>query len=89
MSKNTVKHLGSCHCKQIQFEVIGEDKIEVLDCACSICSIINYKHYVITKPQFTLLKGKRFLSTYQFNTNVAKHTFCKKCGGIAVITRGA
>ena len=75
-----VSHLGSCHCKQIQFEVLGEKNIKVLDCSCSICSILNYKHYIVDKSQFKLLKGKKYLSTYTFNTNVAKHLFCKNCG---------
>ena len=75
-----IKHLGSCHCKQIQFEVIGKNNIQVLDCSCSICSILNYKHYVVDKSQFQLLKGKKYLSTYTFNTKVAKHMFCKICG---------
>ena len=68
-----VTHLGSCHCKQIQFEVLGEKNIKVLDCSCSICSILNYKHYIVDKSQFKLLKGKKYLSTYTINTNVAKH----------------
>ena len=80
MNKNIVTHLGSCHCKQIRFEVIGEKNIKVLDCSCSICSILNYKHYIVDKSQFKLLKGKKYLSTYTFNTNVAKHLFCKNCG---------
>jgi len=80
MNKNMVTHLGSCHCKQIQFEVKGEDNIKVLDCSCSICSIINYKHYVVSKSQFKLIKGKNHLTTYKFNTKLAKHLFCKKCG---------
>ena len=80
MNKNIVTHLGSCHCKQIRFEVIGEKNIKVLDCSCSICSILNYKHYIVNKSQFKLLKGKKYLSTYTFNTNVAKHLFCKNCG---------
>ena len=80
MNKNMVTHLGSCHCKQIQFEVLGEKNIKVLDCSCSICSILNYKHYIVDKSQFKLLKGKKYLSTYTFNTNVAKHLFCKNCG---------
>ena len=46
-----ITHLGSCHCKLIQFEVTGKNNIQVLDCSCSICSIVNYKHYVVDKSQ--------------------------------------
>ena len=80
MNKNMVTHLGSCHCKQIQFEVLGEENIPVLNCSCSICSIVNYKHYIVSNSKFKLIKGKKFLSTYTFNTKVAKHIFCKICG---------
>src|SRR6056300_74547 len=58
MSKNMVTHLGGCHCKQIQFEVLGEENIQILNCTCSICSIVNYKHYIVDKSKFKLIKGK-------------------------------
>ena len=29
---------------------------------------------------FTLTKGEEYLILYQFNSNIAKHYFCKKCG---------
>jgi len=28
----------------------------------------------------TVIKGQDKIKTYQFNTNVAKHYFCSKCG---------
>jgi len=80
MSKNMVTHLGGCHCKQIQFEVLGEENIQILNCTCSICSIVNYKHYIVDKSKFKLIKGKDLLSNYTFNTKTAKHIFCKICG---------
>lgn len=75
-----VTHLGGCHCKQIQFEVLGEENIQILNCTCSICSIVNYKHYIVNKSKFKLIKGKDLLSNYTFNTKTAKHIFCKICG---------
>ncbi len=75
-----VTHLGGCHCKQIQFEVLGEENIQILNCTCSICSIVNYKHYIVDKSKFKLIKGKDLLSNYTFNTKTAKHIFCKICG---------
>ena len=48
MNKNIVTHVGSCHCKEVQFEAIGEENIEIIICSCSICSINNYKHYNIS-----------------------------------------
>ena len=74
-----MKHKGSCHCKSIEFEV--ESGLEnIRQCNCSICIRRNAKMIIISKENFTLLKGEDHLSLYQFNTNVAKHFFCKKCG---------
>ena len=35
---------------------------------------------MIPKENFKLLEGSENLSLYQFNTEIAKHFFCKKCG---------
>ena len=35
---------------------------------------------MIPKENFKLLEGSESLSLYQFNTEIAKHFFCKKCG---------
>ena len=78
--KNIVTHKGGCHCKEIEFEVTGEKDIKVLNCNCSICSMTQYKHYIISKNNFKLLKGSKFITTYKFNTNIAEHIFCSKCG---------
>jgi len=80
MLKNIVTHKGGCHCKEVKFEAIGEENIKVLDCNCSICSITQYKHYIIPSENFKLIKGENIISTYKFNTNIAKHLFCSICG---------
>ncbi len=35
---------------------------------------------IVPKSKFTLLTGQDSLTTYSFNSKVAKHTFCKVCG---------
>jgi len=40
----------------------------------------NAKMIMIPKENFKLLEGSESLSLYQFNTEIAKHFFCKKCG---------
>jgi hypothetical protein len=75
-----VKHKGGCHCERVRFEVVAPSRIEVIDCDCSICSKSGYLHLIVTKSSFTLLSGADALTTYEFNTNTAKHLFCSVCG---------
>lgn len=78
MEMNTYR--GSCHCKAVRFEIICPNEIEVEDCNCSICNKAGFLHLILPLKQFNLLSGAENLSTYTFNTGVAKHTFCKTCG---------
>jgi hypothetical protein len=71
---------GSCHCRAITFTVEAPENIEVDDCNCSICNKSGFLHLIVPLNQFTLLSGQESVSTYTFNTGVAKHTFCKVCG---------
>ena len=74
-----MKHKGACHCKNIEFEV--ETNLEkIVQCNCSICIRRNAKMIMIPKENFTLTKGESDLVLYQFNSNIAKHYFCMKCG---------
>lgn len=78
-----MKLAGGCHCGRVRFavEVEGDGAaIEVLDCNCSVCTKKGYLHLIVTKDRFELLEGEGELSTYTFNTGVAKHTFCRTCG---------
>ena len=74
-----MKHAGSCHCSSIKFE-IDSDLEKIVQCNCSICIKRNAKMIMIPKENFKLLEGSENLSLYQFNTEIAKHFFCKKCG---------
>jgi hypothetical protein len=73
-------HSGGCHCGRVRFEVIAPARLEVADCNCSICSMSGYLHLIVPEDRFKLLSGKDALTTYSFNTGVAKHFFCSTCG---------
>lgn len=75
-----VTHTGGCHCGRVRFEVEAPAKIEVADCNCSVCSKAGYLHLIVPAERFKLTRGRDALTTYTFNTGVAKHHFCSVCG---------
>jgi hypothetical protein len=64
----------------VRFEVMAPAAVGVTECNCSICAKSAYLHLVVPKERFRLLAGEESLTTYTFNTGVAKHFFCKVCG---------
>ena len=54
--------------------------IALLECNCSICTRKGFLHLLVLPEDFELMHGGEDLATYQFNTNTAKHTFCRHCG---------
>ena len=70
---------GGCHCGRVRFKVTT-DLDRVTYCNCSICSKKGFLHLIVPPEQFDLVSGEDALTTYTFNTGVAKHTFCKVCG---------
>jgi hypothetical protein len=70
---------GGCHCGRVRFRVTA-DLSRVSDCNCSVCTKKGFLHLIVAPKQFELLSGEDALSTYQFNTGTAKHTFCRHCG---------
>jgi hypothetical protein len=75
-----ITHRGGCHCGRVKYEVIAPSRIKVNQCNCSICSKSGYLGLLVPKERFKLLCGEEYLSTYTFNTGVAKHLFCSHCG---------
>jgi hypothetical protein len=73
-------HTGGCHCGRVRFEVLAPARITVSECDCSICSKFGFLHLIVPKERFKLLSGGDALTTYTFNTGVAKHYFCSACG---------
>ena len=71
---------GSCHCGAVTFSVEAPDSVEVEQCNCSICTKSGFLHLIVPQSRFELLSGEDELTTYTFNTGVAKHYFCSRCG---------
>ena len=70
---------GGCHCGAVRFRV-DVDRHEAVDCNCSMCSKKGIVHLIVPLERFEILSGGDNLTTYRFNTGVARHTFCRTCG---------
>jgi centromere protein V len=75
-----ILHTGGCHCGRVRFEVRAPADIRVSECNCSICSKSGYLHLIVPSERFKLLSGREVLTSYGFNTHMAKHLFCAVCG---------
>ena len=73
------QHEGGCHCGAVRFRVAVEH-YEALDCNCSMCRRKGILHLIVPRERFTLLQGEEQLTSYRFNTGVARHLFCRTCG---------
>jgi hypothetical protein len=73
-------HQGSCHCGAIKFEIDAPADLHAHACNCSICAMSGGDRMIVPAARFRLLCGEEAITTYQFNTNIAQHTFCQYCG---------
>eukprot|EP00960_Hanusia_phi_P054473 762669-Hanusia_phi.AAC.1 len=55
-------------------------KIVCYDCNCTVCYMRRNTHFVVPLSRFRIIQGEECLTTYRYNTQVAKHTFCSTCG---------
>jgi hypothetical protein len=76
----SVQHKGSCHCGAVQFTVVASPHLIVWNCNCTICSLKQNHHFIVPATAFEIERGLEELTTYTFNTHVAQHKFCRKCG---------
>jgi hypothetical protein len=76
-SMNTYQ--GSCHCGTVEF-TIEADITELIQCDCSLCRRKNALMVTVQADHLHILKGQDALNLYQWNTRIAEHYFCAKCG---------
>tara|TARA_B100001250_G_C19767334_1_gene775393 strand:- start:924 stop:1274 length:351 start_codon:yes stop_codon:yes gene_type:complete len=74
------EYFGGCHCGDIKFKFYSKEFVEVWKCNCSICSLSDYEHLFVNHDDFKVIKGEELISEYSFNSETAKHLFCKNCG---------
>lgn len=70
---------GSCHCGAVRFR-IEADLADLYRCDCSLCCMKNALMTSVHEARFTLVSGEKSLSEYNWNTGVARHFFCARCG---------
>jgi hypothetical protein len=75
-----MQYKGACHCGAVRFVVEAPESVEVEQCNCSICRMSGFLHLIVPASKFRLVAGENELSTYRFNTRVARHLFCRHCG---------
>jgi hypothetical protein len=64
----------------VRFEAELDDVVEAQTCNCSMCEKTGFVHVIVPEARFRLTQGSDALTTYTFNTGVARHLFCSVCG---------
>lgn len=70
---------GECHCGAVKFSILTDPNYSVR-CDCSLCRRHVSVMLRCDQADLDILSGQDALSTYQFNTKVAEHYFCRHCG---------
>ncbi len=72
---------AACHCKAVQLKVrLAEGLEKPLRCTCSLCRMRGAVVVMADRRGVEVLAGESFLTEYRFNTGVARHYFCSRCG---------
>jgi len=72
---------GACHCGAVRFRVrLTDDLNTARRCTCSYCRMRGAVAVSAEVGGVDVLEGVETLTEYRFNTGVAKHWFCSRCG---------
>ena len=72
---------GACHCGAVRFTVkLAEGLDQPRRCNCSLCRMRGAVVVTAMLGDLHITAGEDLLRLYQFNTMIAEHYFCSRCG---------
>ena len=80
MVSETRTHSGACHCGAVKFTAELPAEPRGARCDCSICAMRGAVTVGTPLDGLQIVEGEDLLTCYRFNTGVAKHYFCSRCG---------
>ncbi len=74
-------HRARCHCGAVVLELdLPDGIVKPRRCDCSLCRRKGAIVASVPLSRLRVVQGADVLSLYQFNTRVARHYFCSRCG---------
>lgn len=75
------RHRLSCHCGAVVLELdLPDGIVDPRHCNCSMCRRRAAVVASVPLAGIRVVQGEEHLRLYQFNTMVARHYFCGRCG---------
>ena len=72
---------GSCHCGAVRFIATLHQGLQTARrCTCSLCRMRGAVAVSAALGGVRITTGQEALTSYRFNTGVAEHFFCSRCG---------
>jgi hypothetical protein len=79
MQGELTSYSGSCHCGAVRFEA-RTTLSPAVRCNCSFCRRRGAVMANVQADDFRLLADEEALGLYRWNTRIARHYFCTRCG---------
>lgn len=74
-------HRATCHCGSVELRLhLPDGVVNPRHCDCSMCRRRGAIVASVPLAGLKVVKGEDVLGLYQFNTLVARHYFCTRCG---------
>lgn len=74
-------HKATCHCEAVELAItLPGGPPDGVRCNCSLCRRRGAIMIGVAYESLEVVRGAEVLSRYEWNTHVAKHYFCSRCG---------